>query len=74
MRTTVNIEDDLMKAIRSLAHERGESLGAIVSDLIRKGLHPKKTEAYSNDFPVFMVKEGAPPLTPEMVDAALEES
>lgn len=30
MRTTVNIADDLMKAIRSLAHERGESLGAIV--------------------------------------------
>lgn len=74
MRTTINIEDDLMKAIRNLAHERGQSLGAIVSDLIRKGLHPKKTEAHSNDFPVFMMKEGAPPLTPEMVDAALEES
>jgi hypothetical protein len=74
MRTTINIENDLMKAVRSLASERGQSLGAVVSELIRKGLRPEPVEAYSNDFPVFVVREDAAPLTPEMVDAALEDS
>jgi len=74
MRTTLNIDDDLMKVIRSRASERRQSLGRVVSDLIRRGLRPAPTETYSNDFPVFMVREGTPLITPEMVDAALDES
>jgi hypothetical protein len=74
MRTTINIDDDLMNAIRSLAHERRKSLGGVVSDLIRKALRPDPVHTYSTDFPVFMVREDAPPLTPEMVNAALEDS
>jgi hypothetical protein len=74
MRTTLNLDDDVLRAVRSLARERGESLGAVVSDLVRKALRPQEPAAYSSDFPVFVVRENAPPITPEMVDSALEDT
>jgi hypothetical protein len=74
MRTTLNIDDELLRAIRSLAQERGESLGAVVSGLIRRALRPNSVSGYTSDFPVFRVREGTPPLTPEMVSHALEDT
>jgi hypothetical protein len=74
MRTTVNIDEDVMRAVRSLARERGESLGAVISALIRKALRAPAEVTYSAEFPVFKVREGAPPITPEMVEAAQEDA
>lgn len=74
MRTTLNLDEDVMRAIRALSHERGESLGAVVSDLVREALRPPEARSYRSDFPVFQVREGTGPITPEMVDAALEDT
>ena len=74
MRTTINLDEDVLRAVRSLARERGSSLGDVVSALVREALRPPRTTAYEGDFPVFRVKEGAPPITPEMVESALEDS
>ena len=74
MRTTVNIDDELLRAARSLARQRGESLGAVISGLLREALAPHADLAYEMDVPVFVVREGAAPITPEMVEAAGEES
>ncbi len=38
MRTTLDIEDAILAAARSLARARGISLGAAVSELARRGL------------------------------------
>ncbi len=73
VRTTLNIEDDVLRAARSLADERGTSLGKVVSDLLRRALAPKPRLAYRDDIPVFKVAESAAPITPEMVRQALEE-
>lgn len=73
MRTTLNLDDDVMRAIRALAHERGESMGAVASELIRDALRAPPDISYSSDFPVFRVGEDAPPITPDMVREALEE-
>ncbi len=74
MRTTINFDDDVLRAVRSLARERGESLGVVVSSLIRAALRPPDSVAYSMDFPVFQVREDASPITLEMVDKSLEDS
>lgn len=74
MRTTVNLDDDVLRAVRSLARERDESLGEVISGLIRRGLQAPVAIAYEADFPVFRVREGSPPITPEMVESALEDS
>jgi hypothetical protein len=73
MRTTLNLEEDVIRAARSLARERGVSLGAVVSDLVRQALRPPGRPTYQGGFPVFQVREGAPPITPEMVRSALED-
>lgn len=74
MRTTVNLDEDVLRAVRSLARERGESFGAVISSLVRQAMRPPELVTYEEDFPVFQVREGAPPMTPEMVESALEES
>lgn len=74
MRTTLNIEDDVLRAARSLAAEQQASLGKVVSDLLRRALAPEPRSAYRADLPVFRVAEGTAPLTPEMVRQALEEA
>jgi hypothetical protein len=74
MRTTVNLEEDVLRAVRSLARERGESLGSVISELLRRALWPPVEVTYTSDFPVFRVREGAPPITSDMVEKAMEES
>ena len=80
MRTTLNLDADVHRAVKSLARESGESLGAVASALIRRALRPRRTGTSSDPvsrisrFPVVDVPEGAPPITPEMVAEALEET
>ncbi len=74
MRTTVNLDPDVVRAARSLAREQGRSLGAVLSDLARRGLEPPPELRYRKGFPVFTVREGTAPLTPEMVARAAEDS
>ena len=73
VRTTLNIEDDVLRAVRSIAAERGRSMGDVVSGLLRRALRPERAPAYRGDFPVFEVREDSPPITPEMVRRALDE-
>jgi len=74
MRTTVNLDAEVLRTVRSLGRERGESLGTVISALVREALRPPDQVTYKGDFPVFQVREGSPPITPEMVESALEDS
>jgi hypothetical protein len=40
MRTTLQLDDDVLVAARVLARERGLSIGAVISDLVRQALKP----------------------------------
>lgn len=72
MRTTVDLDPDVLQAARSLARSRGTTLGRVLSDLARSGLAPRK-EGSERGFPVFRVGPDAPPLTSEAVARALDE-
>jgi hypothetical protein len=72
MRTTLNIDDDVAAAARELASEEHRSLGAVISELARRGLTPARVEV-AGGMPVILVPEGTPPITPEMVRRGLEE-
>ena len=39
MRTTINLDDDVLVAARGLARRDGTSIGAVISELARKGLN-----------------------------------
>jgi hypothetical protein len=72
MRTTVDLDADILQAARSLARSQRKSLGRVLSDLARGGLAPRR-EGSRRGFPVFRVSSHAPPLTLETVARALDE-
>ncbi len=72
MRTTLDLDDDVVLAARELATAQRTSLGKVVSELARRGLTPARVEI-AGDLPVIRVPAGTPPITPEMVARALEE-
>jgi hypothetical protein len=72
MRTTLELDDDVIAAARELAGDQKRSLGSVVSELARRGLTPAQVET-DGDLPVIRVPGGSPPITPEMVRRALDE-
>jgi hypothetical protein len=72
VRTTVDLDPEVLEAARSLARSQGRSLGRVLSELARRGLSPRK-ESTRQGFPVFRVSPQAPPLTPDGVRRALDD-
>lgn len=73
VRTTINLDEDVLEAARAIARVERRGLGPVVSDLARRGLvpqHPRIDE--EEGFPVFRVRPGSPPITDDMVQSALE--
>ncbi len=73
MRTTLEIADDVLAAARTLAGERGVSIGEALSDIARRGLRDNAI-SQAGFLPTFTVHDGAAPITPEMVREANEDS
>ena len=69
MRTTLNIDDDILEAARSIAGERNLSVGAVLSELARRGLHwPHAGRRRQKEIPVFDVSNDGTPLTLDRVE------
>lgn len=66
MRTTLDIDDEMLATARVRARQRGVSLGVAVSELMRKGLSVPLTSSASG-FPVFEPPPGAPLVTDDVV-------
>lgn len=61
----------MIAVARAIAATERKSLGKVVSELARKGLGASKVS--DRGFPTFEVPADAPPLTPELVERALDE-
>ncbi len=72
MRTTVDIDDAVLAAARTLSSERGISLGDAISELARRGL-ARRAPVALDGIPAFEVSADAAAITPEMVREANEE-
>ncbi len=62
----------MVAAARELAGDERRSLGAVISELARRGLTPAKVEV-SGDLPMISVPAGTAAITQEMVRRALDE-
>ncbi|HWH99937.1 MAG TPA: DUF2191 domain-containing protein [Propionibacteriaceae bacterium] len=66
MRTTLDIDDSLLAIARVRAREKGISIGAAVSEIMRRGLEVPRTRS-KRGFPVFQLPPDAPIITDEIV-------
>lgn len=73
MRTTLDIENDVLDAARALALARGVSVGSALSELVRRGIAARTPMTTRNGFPVFQVPVGTPAFGPDEVAAASKE-
>ena len=75
MRTTLDIDDDLLQVAKELAAARGATAGRVVSDLLRKALEPSSGGVVRNGVPVLPPRpSGAPRPTMKLVNALRDDA
>jgi hypothetical protein len=67
MRTTLNLDDDVISLARSYAEGRSLALGKAVSELVRKGLNAPVQTRMVNGFVVFDLPPDSPRITSKRV-------
>lgn len=68
MRTTADLDEDILRTAKDLAREREQSLGRVLSDLVRQGLRPvNQIEVKPGVIPTLPPISGARPVTDQMV-------
>lgn len=74
MRTTLDIDDELLLTVKQIARQRKMTAGRIVSSLLRESLQPKVFEVRRrNGVPVLPRGANAPVVTTELVNRLLNE-
>jgi hypothetical protein len=78
MRTTLDIEDDVLAAVKSLADSRHTTAGKVISELARKALTPPDNETAAktrNGVPLFRFprKGKGKLITMEMINRLRDE-
>ncbi len=73
MRTTVDIEDDVLQAARAIAARDRISIGRAISTLAREALSRPLTITTVGRLPVFEITADAVAITNEMVRAGMND-
>jgi hypothetical protein len=76
MRTTLDLDPDILQAAKELASVRGTTAGKVISDLVRKALEPvAATTKVRNGVPLMPRRPaGSPPITVKFVEDLLDEA
>ena len=83
MRTTIDIDDDILQAAKELAKAEGRTMSQVISDLARKGLtspsagltavFAEPAASFEHDvWPTFPARDG-PPVTVELIERIQDE-
>ena len=74
MRTTLDIDEDVLQAAKELAMIRKSTAGKVLSELARKGLQPRDDQPeMRNGVPLLPAREGEGPVTLKKVNQLLDE-
>lgn len=74
MRTTLDLDDDVLAAARSLAKVRKRAVGKIVSELAREALRPGESNRVRNGVPLFARKPGQFCVSLELVNQLRDDT
>lgn len=74
MRTTLDIDEDVLQSAKELAARRGTTAGRILSELARAALTPRTRSARKrNGVPILPERKGAGIVTMEIVNRLRDE-
>jgi hypothetical protein len=74
MRTTLEIEDEILLTVKAIAQQRKTTAGDVVSSLLRESLAPKNFKVeYRNGVPLLPRRPHGPVVTAEMVNRLADE-
>jgi hypothetical protein len=74
MRTTLDIDDDILQAAKEIAASRKTTAGRIISELARQALGPSRTDQVRNGVPLLPRRPpGDPKPTMELVNRLRDE-
>ena len=74
MRTTLNLDEDILWAAKELAAQRSESVGRVISDLARKALARKNDQPKDrHGVPLLPPRAGARPVSLATVNALRDD-
>ena len=74
MRTTVDLEEDVLLAAKEIAKHRGKTLGQVISDLARQALTRRTSISTKHGLPLFPVQPDAGVVTLELVNRLRDET
>ena len=74
MRTTLELDDEVLESAKSLANARGNTLGQVISELLRLALRQQSIEIpIRNGVPLFVPKNAAPRPDLDLVNSLRDE-
>jgi hypothetical protein len=74
MRTTLEIDDELLLTVKEIALQRKTTAGNVISGLLREALQPKSFQLeYRDGIPVLPRRSNGPVVTTELVNRLLDE-
>jgi hypothetical protein len=74
VRTTLDIDEDVLESAKELAARRGTTAGRILSELARSALAPRdRSRRTRNGVPILPKQRGARLVTPEIVNRLRDE-
>ena len=73
MRTTLNLDDDVLEAVKEYAENRSIALGKAASELVRRGLSAPVEMRVVNGFHAVVLPPGTARVTSEQVKRLLED-
>jgi hypothetical protein len=74
MRTTLDVDDDVLQAAKEIAANRGTTAGKVLSELARQALRPARAPRVRNGVPLLQRRaKGDPKPTLEFVNRLRDE-
>jgi hypothetical protein len=73
MRTTLDLDQDVLLAVKGLATTQRKSAGKVLSELARQALRPKGGVSLHNGIRVLPKIKGGTPVTMELVNRLRDE-
>ena len=74
MRTTVDLEEDVLFAAKDIAKQRGTTLGRVLSELVRQALTTRAPVTTKHGLPLFPVQSDAGVVTLDLVNRLRDEA